>query len=224
MKILQLAAAGLTTTLLTLTAGCSTPMIEPSALPPPKPAKDLQLSTPIVYKFSSGLAVLREVVLLPGTYKGVGEDGKGVWYLGNRESMTNTVVDRGGATGYAKEWVGVPTVSSGGIFVPNDPALTPQIFRIHGEQPSSAPGSSRQVDKLQENQVPITFALNAQPSSPALANSSVMQAGVNGGVASGVVAGIIEMDKADYGKYQIHEGQPVSGVNLRQQFSIITSQ
>ncbi len=224
MKIRQLAATGLTAAIVLMTAGCATPMTAPSALSAPKPARDLQLATTIVYKFSSGLAVQREITLLPGTYKGVGEDGTGVWYLGNRVSMTNTVLDRGGAIGYPKEWIGLPTVSSGGLFVPNDTALPPLVFRINGEQPSSAPGGPRPENMEADSRVAVDVALNAQASNPVLANSSAVTAGVGAGVASGMVAAIIELNKADSGKYQIHEGQPPAGTDLRKQFNIITTQ
>lgn len=186
------------------------------------PERDLQLVTPIVYTSKYGLAVQRETVLLPGIYKGVGEDEKGVWYLGSRESMTNTVIDRGGAIGYPKEWIGLPTTSSGGLLVPRDPALPPLVFYIHGERPSSGPGLSQPAAKQEDNQVAVDVALNAQAANPALARSSAVTAGVGAGVSAGMVAAIIELEKADNGKYQIHEGQPPAETDLRKQFSIIT--
>ena len=151
MKIRHLVRTGLIVTVFTLT-GCSAPIIAPSSLHAPLPARDLQLATPVTYKFTQGLGVQRQVVLLPGIYKGVGEDGKGIWYLGNTESMTTTVLDRGGAIGYSKEWIGIPTVSSGGLFVPNDPALQPQVFRIYGERPSSGPNLPRPADNRDNSQ------------------------------------------------------------------------
>lgn len=188
------------------------------------PARDLQLAAPITYKFKHGLAVQREIALLPGVYKGMGEDGKGTWYLGNRESMTITVLDRGGAFGYPKEQIGVPTFSSGGLFVPHDAGLVPQVFHIYGEQPLRTPGQSQAEGKQEDSRVPADVAVNAQAANPVLSSGSPVAAGVGAGVAAGIVAGLIEMDKADWGKYQIIEFQPPPETDLRKQFTITTKQ
>jgi hypothetical protein len=207
-----------------LMAGCSTSvMVAPSALIEPMPARDLQLATPIVYRYKLRLGV-KEIALLPGIYRGIGEDERGVWYLGNRESMTDTVLERGIAIGYPKEWIGIPTVASGGLYVPHDTALPPQVFVIYQERPFSGPNilpqSKKPVDGPSDSQeVAVTVALDAQAANPALAGSPVT-AGIGVGVAAGIVAGIIAMDKEDWGKYRIHDAQPPADADLRGQFSI----
>lgn len=66
------------------------------------------------------------------------------------------------------------------------------------------------------------MALNVQAANPTLAGGSAVTAGVGAGVAAGIVAGIIALDKADWGKYQIHEGQPPADADLRKQFILTT--
>jgi hypothetical protein len=202
-----------------LLAGCSTIATAPSELKSLSPSRDLMLETPIVFKFNHGLGVKREIALLPGMYHGVGEDGKGVWYQGFPQSMSNTVLDRGGATGFPKQWIGVPKYASGGLFVPHDLRQQPLLFTIHGEVFKDAPTASRQG----ETGVIINTALNAQNAIPALGTSGALATGAGIGVAAGVGAVILALDRADLGKFEIYPGQPPAGTELRGQFKITTN-
>lgn len=206
---------------MTMVAGCSTPMVAPSDLKASARPSTLQLSVPIVYKAKQGLGVEREYVLSAGSYKGIGESGDGVWYLGSPQSLRVTITDSGGAIALRKEQIGVPMYSAGGLYVPKDVTQVPQVFDIYDGNAAKLPSMAGRS----ENPPEATSAALTQLSSSAVnANSSVVASGVSAGVAGGVVAGIIALDKADWGKYQILGVQPPADAKLREKFTIISSE
>lgn len=201
--------------------GCAAPMVVPSELKPLSSQRELQLEKEIAFKFKSGLAVEREIALIPGTYRGVGQDADGIWYLGKLNSLRETVTDRGGAFAYPKEWVGVPNFNYGGLYVPNDLSLPPRVFTIYGRGVLKAPVAS----PVTESETAVGVALNAQAANPAVfGGGGAVATGVNTGVAAGVVAGLLAIDRADWGNYQIHPDQPTQGVEWRKYIQVSIKQ
>lgn len=201
--------------------GCASPMVVPSELKPLSSQRELQLEKEIAFKFKSGLAGQREIALLPGFYISVGQDTNGIWYLGKSNSLRETVIDRGEAFGYPKEWVGVPSFKYGGLYVPNDLSLPPRVFTIYGRGVLKAPVAS----SVTESETGIGVALNAQAANPAVfGGGGAVATGVNTGVAAGVVAGLLAIDRADWGNYQIHPDQPTQGVEWRKYIQVSIKQ
>lgn len=193
-------------------SGCVS-LVTPADMRAVEPPRVLELQQPITFKFSSGLAVVREVSLSPGTYRAIGDDGKGIWFLGGPRSFSNTVLDRGGAFAFPENMIGVPVFSVAGLFVPHDEAQSPQVFVIYGD-PSK-------VQAPANEQVLIGVTQTTIQTSPVLSSATPVQAGLGAGAAAAIVSSVIEADKRDWGKFMLLPWQPPDPQSLRKRFAIL---
>jgi hypothetical protein len=200
-------------------AGCVS-VQNPKELQPIFTKQKLTIASPLIYKSTAGLGVIREVTLQPGAYIAAGRDVDGVWYLGPEDNLSMKVIDRGGAFGFPKEMIGVPTFQKGGIFVPDNGAQLAKIFTIFGDAPKLKEKSKAGIGPPKDNSDVVVQSTTqvALPNTPL--SATPMQAGVGAGIAYGLIDAIIESDKKKFGGFAISPFQPSAEINLRKGFSV----
>ncbi len=183
--------------------------IQPDRLQPADTDKTVLLRASFSYETLNQFSGIRwQWHLAPGRYAAYRQDEAGLYYLGPRQCLSQTLIEPG--WGERQSNVGKTLGSHGcGIYIPKDPAKDPKVFLLVGTWQFYPEGKAPVDQQLYPDVATVDAITRTVP------NATPLQAGV-GGAIGGVVVGALVA--AEQGNYAIHRDQP-SGADLRRALS-----
>jgi hypothetical protein len=187
-----------------LAACSSASLVNPAKLDAVSPTLRLRLDAPFKYKLSN-LAGTRELVIAAGTYRAVGQDNAGVYYLGPPGCFANVPQDD------SKKLETPVMVQDCGIYVPKSEAEGARPFLVTGtvkdprRQPSLQQGAPARPDTT-----PVAPTYNPPGKGGTVRVVPSAPAAVGTGIGVGIAVAIADATLAAPGLYGEGTAMPAS--------------